>query len=72
MIYNLNSFVRNVLMTLEKKEVGNNVMFVMNLPWRGVARMSGVLSDELVLALVDIINHRKGGFSNFLKQAFRK
>ena len=32
MIYNLNAFVRNVLMTLEKKEVGNNVMFVMNFP----------------------------------------
>jgi len=48
------------------------VMFVMNLPWRGVARMSGVLSDEQVLALIDMINRRKGGFRNFLKQTFRK
>ena len=55
-----------------KKELGNNVMFVMNLPWRGVARMSGVLSDEHVLALIDMINRKKGGFRNFLKQAFRK
>jgi len=71
-IYNLIAFVRNVLMALEKKELGNNVMFVMNLPWRGVARMSGVLSDEQVLALIDMINRRKGGFRNFLKQTFRK
>ena len=71
-IYNLIAFVRNVLMALEKKELGNNVMFVMNLPWRGVARMSGVLSDEQVLALLDMINHKKGGFRNLLKHTFRK
>ena len=71
-IYNLIAFVRNVLMALEKKEVGNNVMFVMNLPWRGVARMSGVLSDEQVLALIDMINRRKGGFRNLLKHTFHK
>lgn len=71
-IYNLIAFVRNVLMALEKKELGNNVMFVMNLPWRGVARMSGVLSDEQVLALIDMINRKKGGFRNFLKQTFHK
>ena len=59
-------------MALEKKELGNNVMFVMNLPWRGVARMSGVLSDEQVLALIDMINRKKGGFRSFLKQTFRK
>ena len=71
-IYNLIAFVRNVLMALEKKELGNNVMFVMNLPWRGVARMSGVLSDEQVFALIDMINRKKGGFRNFLKQTFQK
>ena len=71
-IYNLISFVRNVLMAVEKKELGNNVMFVMNLPWRGVARMSGVLSDEQVLALIDMINHKKGGFRNLLKHTFQK
>ena len=71
-IYNLIAFVRNVLMALEKKELGNNVMFVMNLPWRGVARMSGVLSDEQVLALIDMMNHKKGGFRRFLNHTFRK
>ena len=63
-IYNLILFVRNALMALEKKELANNVMFVMNLPWRGVARMSGVLTDEQVLALIDMINKKKGGSAN--------
>ena len=71
-IYNLIVFVRNVLMALEKKELGNNVMFVMNLPWRGVARMSGALTDEQVLALIDMINRKKGGFRNLLKRTFHK
>ena len=71
-IYNLISFARNVLLVLEKKEAANSIMFVMNLPWRGVARMSGVLTDEQVLTLIDIINRRKGGFRNLLKQTFRK
>ena len=71
-IYNLIAFVRNVLMALEKKELGNNVMFVMNLPWRGVARMSGVLTDEQILALLDIINGKKGSWRNFLRQLCRK
>ena len=70
-IYNLIAFVRNVLMAMEKKELGNNVMFVMNLPWRGVARMSGVLTDEQVLALIDMINRKKGGFHKFLKHTFK-
>ena len=71
-IYNLIAFVRNVLMALEKKELGNNVMFVMNLPWRGVARMSGVLNDEQVLAMIDMINRKKGGLRKFLKHTFKR
>jgi len=71
-IYNLIAFVRKVLMALEKKELGNNVMFVMNLPWRGVARMSGVLTDEQVLALIDVINGQKGGFRNLWKKTIQK
>lgn len=65
-IYNLIAFVRNTLMAVGKKEQANSVMFVMNLPWRGVARMSGVLTDEQVLALLDVINREKGSFRKFL------
>ena len=71
-IYSLISFARNVLMAVEKKELANNLMFVMHLPWRGVARMSGVLTDEQVLALIDVINRQKGGFRKLLKQLTAK
>lgn len=71
-VYNLISLARNVLMAVGKKEMGNNVMFVMNLPWRGVARMSGVLTDEQVMAIIDMINREKGGFRKLLKVTFGK
>ena len=71
-VYNLISFVRAFLMAIGKKEIGNNVMFVMNLPWRGVARMSGVLSDEQTMAIIDMINRKKGGFRKLLKLTFSK
>ncbi len=66
-IYNLVAFVRNSLVALGKKELANNVLFAMNLPWRNVGRMSGVLTDEQVYALLDIINRKKGSVGVFLK-----
>ena len=71
-VYNLISFIRNVLMATGKKEAANNLMFVMNLPWRGVSRMSGALTDEQVMAILDMINRKKGGFRTLLKLSFRK
>ena len=71
-IYNAISLVRHLLIAVGKKELGNNVMFVMNLPWRGVARMSGVLTDAQVLAILDMINRKKGGFRKLLKVTLRK
>ncbi len=59
-IYRLIVRIRKILLLMGKKELANNVMFVMNLPWRGVARMSGVLSEARVLSLLDIINRKKG------------
>ena len=38
----------------------------MNMPWRNVARMSGFLGDEQVLALLEIVNRRKGGLKKFI------
>ena len=71
-VYNLISFIRKVLMVTGKKEAANNMMFVMNLPWRGVSRMSGALTDEQVMAILDVINRKKGGFRTLLKLSFRK
>lgn len=71
-IFRLISLTRKALMALEKKELANNLMFVMNMPWRGVARMSGALTDEQVYALLAMINREKGGFRKLLKVTLEK
>ena len=71
-VYDLIAFVRNMWMAVGQKERGNNVMFIMNMPWRNVARMSGVLNNEQVLALLDIINRKRGGLRKLVKRTFRK
>ena len=71
-VYNVISFSRKVMLAAGKKEMANSTMFVMNMPWRGVSRMSGVISDEQMMALLDVINRKKGGFRAFLKQTFHK
>ena len=65
-LYKLILAVRSVFMALGKKELANNMMFVMNLPWRGVARMSGVLQDEQVFAILDMVNRKKGGLRKLI------
>ena len=38
----------------------------MNMPWRNVARISGLFTDEQMLALLEIINRQKGGLNKFI------
>ena len=71
-IYNLIIGYRDLMLALGKKERANDVMFIMNMPWRNVARMSGVLGDEQVLALLDIINRKKGGVRKFAASLKRR
>lgn len=65
-IYRLILTVHDVLMAFGQKELANNVMFGMNLPWRGVARMSGFLQEEQVFAVLDMVNRKKGGFRRLI------
>ena len=64
-IYRLIELTRKILLSTGNKEKANDVAFIMNMPWRNVARMSGVLGDEQVLALLDIINRKKGSLKKF-------
>ncbi|MBQ3010978.1 MAG: glycoside hydrolase family 3 C-terminal domain-containing protein [Oscillospiraceae bacterium] len=66
-LFSLLSLVRKTLWVIGKREVSNNVLFVTNLPWRGVARMAGVFNDEQVYALLEAVNRQKGGWRKFLK-----
>lgn len=72
LVYNAISLVRKVCMMVGDKETANNVMFVMNMPWRCVARMSGVVREEQMMALLDVINRKKGGFRGFLAKTVMK
>lgn len=69
-LFNMLKIVRKVLWTMGQKETANNVAFVANLPWRGVARMSGVLTDDQVYALLEVINRKKGAWKKFLRTVF--
>lgn len=64
-VYKRIACIHNVLMAVGKKELGNNVIFFVNLPWRGVARMSGVLTDSQVPELLDVINRKKADTEGF-------
>lgn len=66
LIYCLIDGIRKALILVGRKEKANDVMFIMNMPWRNVARMSGVLGDKEVLALLDVINRRQGSIRKFI------
>ena len=65
-MYNLIENTRRILVAFGRKEKANDLAFIVNMPWRNVARMSGFLGDEQVMALLDIINGRKGGLKKLL------
>ncbi len=60
------SAVRKGLLIIGKKEAANNVLFVLNMPWRNLGRMSGLFTDEQTLALLDVVNRKKGSFRKFI------
>ena len=66
-VYDVLSRCYCLLWRLNMREKANNLMFVLDLPWRGVARMSGFLEDEHVYALLDVINRKKGGWKKLIR-----
>lgn len=71
-VYHAIDAYRKCMMALGRKEAGNNVMFIMNMPWRNAGRMSGVLNDEQIYGILDIINRKKGGLKKFIEATRRK
>lgn len=66
LVYEVLNLYKNVLWRLNLREKANNLMFVLDMPWRSVGRMFIDLEDEQVYALLDVINRRKGGWRKFL------
>lgn len=47
------------LLLINKKETAANAEFILNLPYRGIGRMSGIFSDRQVENLLKKINNKK-------------
>ena len=59
LIFDLIDMSRRALLAFGMKDKANGIMFILNMPWRNVARMSGVLTDQQIKALLKIINRRR-------------
>ena len=65
-IYNGFELARKLLVAIDKKEKANDLAFYMNMPLRNVARMSGLLTDTQMLALLEVINRQQHGLRHFI------
>ena len=66
------SAARTVLTLVGKKTVANNLMYVLDVPYRNISRMSNVFNDEQVYALLRIVNREKGGTKAFIEATKRR
>lgn len=65
-IYNGVRLVRNGLLLCGKKMAANNFMYILDVPYRNIARMTGIFNDEQVYALLKVVNREKGGVRAFI------
>lgn len=65
-IYNGVRLVRNGLLLCGKKMAANNFMYILDVPYRNIARMTGIFNDEQVYALLKVVNREKGGVKAFI------
>lgn len=65
-IYNGVRLVRNGLLLCGKKMAANNFMYILDVPYRNIARMTEIFNDEQVYALLKVVNREKGGVRAFI------
>lgn len=65
-IYNGVRLVRNGLLLCGKKMAANNFMYILDVPYRNIARMTGIFNDEQVYALLKVVNREKGSVRAFI------
>lgn len=58
-IYHLIEGIRKILLFFGKGELAADLMFVMNMPYRGIARMSGLFSDKQMKRFLKLVNGEK-------------
>ena len=71
-IYHVFRLARNVVWAVGQREAANDMVFVMNMPWRVVTRMFCPMSDEQTHALLDVINRKKGSWGKFFQAMISK
>lgn len=70
-LYKSISLVRKTLILMGKRVTANNLMYILDVPYRNISRMAAVFTDEQVYALLKLVNREKGAFSGFVR-AMRK
>ena len=66
-LYMLCDAARRALLLVGNKAAANNVAIALSLPYRGLARFTGFLTEARVRALVRVINREKGALRGFFR-----
>lgn len=71
-IYGVLELAHRLFRLCGSTENANNAMFAMSLPYRGLARFTGFVTQEQVNALLRLVNGEKGAFAAFVASFVRK
>ncbi len=71
-LYRMLRLVHGFFRLTGNAEGANNTEFAMNLPYRGLARFTGAVTEVQVRALLMAANREKGGFSAFIRALLHK
>lgn len=72
LIYRAISLYCRLMSAAGKKEAANSAAFIMNLPYRNLGRVSGLMTDRQVLALLGLVNREKGALRAFIRSLAKK
>lgn len=67
LLYRSLSLCGRAMTAVGRRDTANNILFLLGMPYRNLARMSGFLTDRQMYLFLDVINRKKGGFRAFLK-----
>lgn len=71
-IYRSLELARRALVLLGDKNNANNLSFALSLPYRGLARFTGSMTEAQARALVGVINREKGALREFFRLGRQK
>lgn len=66
LLYRLINLARKYLLLRGKRTEANNIMFVLNMPYRNFVRMGGIIKETKMEAFLKTVNREKGGWKELL------